>query len=137
VWTAQTKPAAVETVRKWLRDGTLALPVHERLRRELLLFEERITPTGQFSFSGKHDDHVSLLVTCAMAAARGSLPRIPRFPGGGSSHRYAPTPPRAPLHDPWGCGVRLDPELGGGGGFGGVDAGVLTEFRNHRFTGGR
>jgi hypothetical protein len=69
-WTATSKPAAVETVRRWFREGTLWLPPHERLRRELHAFEERITPAGAFTFGARgsgHDDYVALLITAAMA----------------------------------------------------------------------
>src|SRR5690606_37283184 len=49
-WTGPAKERAVSTVRRWLADGLLALPEHDRLREELLEFEERITPTGSFTF---------------------------------------------------------------------------------------
>jgi hypothetical protein len=42
VWTAPAKERCVEHVRRWLHDGLLALPKHDRLRQELLAFEERI-----------------------------------------------------------------------------------------------
>ena len=69
-WTASSKPQGVERVRRWLLEGCLVLPEHDRMRRELLAFEERITPSGQFTFGARgktHDDHVALLVTAALA----------------------------------------------------------------------
>ncbi len=79
-WTAATKPAAVATVRRWFADGTIALPPHEKLRRELLAFEERITASGSFTFGARgsgHDDYVSLLLTAAMADGEGMLDGSP------------------------------------------------------------
>ncbi len=76
-WTAVTKPPAVERVRTWLQEGSIALPKHETLRRELLSFEERISPSGQFTFGARgsgHDDYVSLLITAAMADLDNNLP---------------------------------------------------------------
>lgn len=75
-WTASSKPAAVETVRRWLRDGLLILPEHETLRREMLQFEEKITSQGEYTFAARgsgHDDYVSLLVTAAMATLDGHV----------------------------------------------------------------
>lgn len=80
-WTAQSKPLAVEQVRRWLAQDQLVLPPHDKLRRELLSFEERITPTGHFSFAARgsgHDDYVSLLVTLAMAEIDRGLLGSPR-----------------------------------------------------------
>src|SRR5450432_913768 len=82
-WTGQSKPLAVETVRRWLREGTLWLPTAgkgESLKRELLQFEERLTPSGQFTFRGRgtmHDDYVALLLTAALADADPGLPLSP------------------------------------------------------------
>ena len=82
-WTGQSKPLAVEAVRRWLREGTLWLPTSgkgDALKRELLQFEERLTPAGQFTFRGRgttHDDYVALLLTCALADADPGLPFSP------------------------------------------------------------
>lgn len=75
-WTNASKVEAVERVRRWLAEGTLALPPHERLRRELLAFEERVTPSGAFTFGARgsgHDDYVALLVTAAIADVSGEI----------------------------------------------------------------
>lgn len=68
-WTASSKPLAVEVVRRWMREGALWLPEHDGMRKELLNFEERITPSGAFTFGARgsgHDDHVALLISAAM-----------------------------------------------------------------------
>jgi hypothetical protein len=75
-WTAPSKERAVGTVRRWLADGMLYLPEHERLRDELLEFEERTTAAGGFTFAARgsgHDDFVALLLTAAMADHDGWL----------------------------------------------------------------
>lgn len=75
-WTGANKPKAVELVRRWLAEGVLVLPAHEKLRRELLAFEERVTPAGNFTFAARgngHDDYVALLITAALAELEGSL----------------------------------------------------------------
>ena len=80
-WTSATKPEAVERVRRWLADDILVLPDHRKLRRELLEFQEKVTPSGQFTFSGRgggHDDFVSLVVTAAMADIDGELRSVKR-----------------------------------------------------------
>lgn len=69
-WTSASKPEAVEKLRRWLAEGRLALPQHRKLRNELLAFEERITPSGAFTFGARgsgHDDYVALLLTAVMA----------------------------------------------------------------------
>jgi hypothetical protein len=69
-WTAVSKPVGVAQLRRWFADGDIALPAHDRLHRELLAFEERINPSGAFTFAARgsgHDDYVALLITCAMA----------------------------------------------------------------------
>lgn len=83
-WTAPTKERAVGLVRRWLADGLLVLPEHDRLRDELLSFEERVTASGGFTFGARgtgHDDYVALLLTAAMADA---AHKIPDSPHGGS-----------------------------------------------------
>lgn len=79
-WTSASKPAGVERVRRLLQDRLLALPEHDALRRELLSFEERINPSGAFTFGARgsgHDDFVSLLITAALADLEGKLPGSP------------------------------------------------------------
>jgi len=69
-WTAASKPAAVERVRQWFFERTIALPPHETLKNELLMFEERTSASGSFTYGARgsgHDDFVSLLITAAMA----------------------------------------------------------------------
>lgn len=69
-WTAQSKPEAVERLRRWFAENRVILPEHEKLRRELIGFEERTTPSGSFTFGARgsgHDDYVALLITAVMA----------------------------------------------------------------------
>ena len=82
-WTATSKPRAVEIVRRWFADGLIALPPHDRLRAELLGFEERITASGQFTYGarrGGHDDFVALLITAAHAELAAQLKQSPIAP---------------------------------------------------------
>lgn len=79
-WTGPAKERAVSTVRRWLADDLLVLPDHDRLRDELLEFEERATPSGGFTFGARgsgHDDYVALILTAAIADANRSLPGSP------------------------------------------------------------
>ena len=93
-WTASSKPAAVETVRRWLRERAIELPAHETMRKELLSFEERITPAGAFTFGARgsgHDDYVALLLTAAMAheANYMPVPSAPLLPGEAGAEQVA------------------------------------------------
>jgi hypothetical protein len=79
-WSAPSKERAVGTTRRWLADGMLYLPEHERLKDELLEFEERTTNAGGFTFAARgtgHDDFVALLLTAAMADAEKKIPGSP------------------------------------------------------------
>lgn len=87
-WTNPAKQRAVELVRRWLADDRLVLPKHDNLKLELLQFEERIAPSGAFTFGARgtgHDDFVALLLTAAMAEARGLIPGGPRNAWAGMS----------------------------------------------------
>jgi hypothetical protein len=62
------------------RAGKLSTGKGDALKRELLQFEERLTPAGQFTFRGRgttHDDYVALLLTRALADADPGLPLSP------------------------------------------------------------
>lgn len=79
-WTAPTKERSVGLLRRWLADGLLCLPEHEKLRDELLTFEERATAAGSFTFGARgtgHDDYVALLLTAAMVDQARLLPSSP------------------------------------------------------------
>jgi hypothetical protein len=79
-WTNTSKERAVSSVRRWLADGMLVLPEHEKLRAELMSFEGRVTASGAFTFGARgtgHDDYVSLLLTAAMADQADLLPNSP------------------------------------------------------------
>lgn len=79
-WSSPSKITAVEAIRRWLADGKLSLPAHEKLRAELYAFEERSTPSGALTFAARgrgHDDFVSLLLTTAMAESEGLISSSP------------------------------------------------------------
>ncbi|HEU4616817.1 MAG TPA: hypothetical protein VFV10_02195, partial [Gammaproteobacteria bacterium] len=86
-WTNPNKAAAVERIRRWLRDRQIILPLPsssdaaKRLDSELRRFQERLLPSGVATYgarNGEHDDHVaSALVTPAIADALGYLPLAP------------------------------------------------------------
>ena len=81
-WTAPLKERAVEHVRTWLADGVLALPKHDRMKKELLSFEEKIAPSGALTFRGRaggHDDFAMLLVLAALVDVEEGLPGSPLF----------------------------------------------------------
>jgi hypothetical protein len=79
-WTAPLKERAVERVRQWLRDDLLCLPKHDKLKSELLAFEERIAPSGALTFRGRqggHDDFAMLVMLAALVDIEGGLPGSP------------------------------------------------------------
>lgn len=77
-WTAESKVRAVERLRRWLADETLILPANDRLKRELLGFQERVLPSGHITFEGRStDDHVAVLITAALADCEGLIPASP------------------------------------------------------------
>jgi hypothetical protein len=83
-WTAASKGPAVRDVRALFRERRLIIACeHEKLRRELHSYEERLSPSGTVAYAAHgtgHDDYVSLLVTLAMAQSEGLLPGSPRAP---------------------------------------------------------
>lgn len=88
-WTQPNKAAAVERIRRWLRDDQLVLPLPAssepaaRLDRELRAFEERLLPSGVAAYAAPrsgHDDHVATLVTAAIADSLNMLPLSPTAP---------------------------------------------------------
>lgn len=88
-WTNPTKETAVETLRRWFRDGDLALVGHAKLKEQLGKFSEKITPNGSFSYGARtgHDDYAALLLTLAMAEAEGLVSGSPLAP---RVHRHIP-----------------------------------------------
>jgi len=79
-WTAPLKERAVERVRGWMRDDVLCLPRHDKLKSELLAFEERIAPSGALTFRGRqggHDDFAMLVLLAALVDIEGGLPGSP------------------------------------------------------------
>lgn len=79
-WVQGRKERAMTTLRGWFRDRQIILPAHERLQKELLSFEEKVTSNGGFTWSARgsgHDDLVSLLLMAAAANDEGGLPGSP------------------------------------------------------------
>lgn len=79
-WTSASKPLAVARLRRWLRERQIKAVAHDKLRRELSTFEEKISPSGAITFGARgsgHDDYVALLITAALADERGLLPSSP------------------------------------------------------------
>jgi hypothetical protein len=69
-WTNTSKLQAVALLRRWLASGMILLPKHDRLRSELLAFQEKLTPSGAITYQARrsgHDDFVALLLTFAMS----------------------------------------------------------------------
>jgi hypothetical protein len=69
-WTQPTKIQAIERLRRLAADNRISIEPHEKMKRELLAFEEKATPNGSFTYAGRggeHDDYVALLVTGMMA----------------------------------------------------------------------
>jgi len=101
-WTSTSKPQAVERLRRWFADDRVALPTHAKLKIELLAFEERVTPSGQFTFGARgsgHDDYVALLLTAVMASGdEADVQRVDM------SLFVQPTRTTAPQSDYWGIG---------------------------------
>ena len=84
-WSGASKPKAVTLIRRWFSEHMIALPEHEQLRRELCAFEERISPSGHFTYDsrGVHADYTACLITAALAELTHGLPRSPMRGGGG------------------------------------------------------
>ena len=88
-WTNAAKVRAVERVRALLRDGALELQAHEKLKAELLGFEEKINSSGALTYGARgkqHDDYCALLLTATLAEEAGHL-RCPEPGEGGASQQ--------------------------------------------------
>jgi len=81
-WTNPSKVQAVDTLRRWMRDGDISLPDHATLRSQVQNFSEKVTPTGAFTYGARtgHDDFAALLLTLAMAESEGLLSGSPLAP---------------------------------------------------------
>ena len=76
-WGGQAKPKAIARLRRMLAEGAVSFERNETLRRQLLAFEEVVTPNG-IRFAGKdptggHFDLVSAVLTGVMAEQQGAL----------------------------------------------------------------
>jgi hypothetical protein len=95
-YSATSKDAAIVTLRRLLREGTLSIAPNEDLRREMLSLSYHVSSSGTLIYETTGRDLVSCLVTLAHALNDGDLyassstPRA-RFegaPGGGSRARF-------------------------------------------------
>jgi hypothetical protein len=69
-FTTSSKPFAVETFRRWLRQDEIVIDDHQKMRAELHAFAEIPTPHGSFSFrarGGGHDDYAILPLLAVLA----------------------------------------------------------------------
>ena len=75
-WTGPSKQAATGLLRRLVSDRQIAFPEHVELRRELLSFEERITPSGHFTYDsrGTHADYLAAILTGLMYESNEGLP---------------------------------------------------------------
>lgn len=81
-WSSEDKMDAVYRLRQLMADGALILPVHDRLKSELLGFTERVSPSGTVSYSARgsgKDDHVALLINAIIGERQRKLPGSDRF----------------------------------------------------------
>jgi hypothetical protein len=68
------KTQIVTALRRKLAEGTIIFPQHDRLKKELLGFEEKITPAGSLTFGGSRgisDDYVACVLTAQAAEIEG------------------------------------------------------------------
>jgi hypothetical protein len=72
-WSEPSKDAAVVTVRRWMREGKLALCEHDQLKHELLTTRAKLTPGGRVIYLTNGKDYASCLVTLAHAQNAGEL----------------------------------------------------------------
>ncbi|MBN1605073.1 MAG: hypothetical protein JW940_00485 [Polyangiaceae bacterium] len=79
-WSNLNKGEAVRRARRLMSDKVLWLPqADDRMRRQLLGFQERLSPSGNITYSGKgHDDRVSLVLLAAHLEQTKQLPWVGR-----------------------------------------------------------
>jgi len=73
-WTNERKSQAVLRLRRLMAERAIIVPKDETLRRELLSFQERLTPSGMITFGARssgHDDRVACILTALMAESEG------------------------------------------------------------------
>lgn len=75
-WGNASKKVAVDKVERWMRDGELMLCASEKLRTQLLEYQERITKSGELAYggSGRNDDYAAVILTLALGDEGGRLP---------------------------------------------------------------
>jgi hypothetical protein len=81
-WDNPDKVDAVYRLRQLMADDALILPIHDKLKSELLAYTERIKPSGTVDYSARgsgKDDHVSLLINAVIGERLRKLPGSDRF----------------------------------------------------------
>lgn len=72
-WTEASKDAAVQRLRRMMREGTIALCEHAALRRELTSMKARLMPSGRVRYETGGLDFASALITLMHAAVDGRV----------------------------------------------------------------
>lgn len=66
-WSEPSKDAAMQLIRRWMREHGLYLPEHPRLRSELASMKARLLPSGRIKYETGGLDYASALITLAHA----------------------------------------------------------------------
>jgi hypothetical protein len=82
-WTNSNKIEAVTRLKRMFAEDGIVLPVgRDKLKKELLNYAERITPSGAITFSARgtgHDDEAALLITFALGELERLVPGSPAY----------------------------------------------------------
>ncbi len=73
-WSDTSKDAAFLLLRRWLHDGDLSLPNHEKLRKQMISCKAKLLPSGRIKYETGGLDALSCLVTLAHAYLDDALP---------------------------------------------------------------
>jgi hypothetical protein len=82
-WSNTNKGQAVERLSRLFRDRMIIVPRAEKLRTELLSFEEKVLPSGTITWEGKADDRVAMLLSAMIADINGLIKGSPIRQGRG------------------------------------------------------
>ena len=85
-WTSETKHEAVTLLKREMSDKKLIICECERMRKELVSYQQKAQPGGAFKYAARgkrHDDVISLLINAAMAMIQGHLQGSELFNRGG------------------------------------------------------
>lgn len=79
-WTSQSKFEAITRLKRLFAEDLIVLPERETLRKELLSYAEKVSATGNVTWSARgagHDDEVSLLISLAHGEMENLVPGAP------------------------------------------------------------